>query len=296
MRCPLPSILSTWRRVPVLIRAIALGWLLAAAGTYPWKWLANANMRYLPSVPWGPVAMAAYLWLYWRYATGHGWPAASRLARRESARAHPVDGSAWGPAIVAGILGLWFSVAVLRLIGRFIVIPQPSAVDISRVSPVTLLTFVLMGALVAGVVEEVSFRGYMQRPIERRYGPTVAIAVVGVMFGLAHGTHSYWSLWLMPYYIAVAAVYGGLAYLTDSIVPSLTLHAGADALDALMSLAGGGSVVQQAGAPRSGLGAEVGLTINILVLVGTGVASMWAYRELAELVRSTKGRANGAVA
>ncbi len=287
---------TTWHGVPLLVRAVVIGALAAAAGTYPWAWLAGANMRHLPSVPWGPVAMAAYLWLYWRYATGHGWPATTSVARRESARAHSVNGSVWGPAIVAGMLGIWCSVAVLRLIGRLTVIPAPLTGDISRLSPVTVLTFALMGALVAGVVEEVSFRGYMQRPIERRYGPAAAIAVVGVMFGLAHGTHSYWSLWMMPYYIAVAAVYGGLAYLTDSIIPSLVLHAGADALDALMSVAGGGSVVQQAAAPRGGSGAGVGLTINILVLVGTGVASVWAYRELAKAVQSTKGGSVGAVA
>ncbi len=55
---------STWLRVPLLVGAVVIGTLAAAAGTYPWAWLAGANMRYLPTVPWGPLVMAAYLWLF----------------------------------------------------------------------------------------------------------------------------------------------------------------------------------------------------------------------------------------
>src|SRR5207237_7477117 len=87
--------------------------------------------------------------------------------------------------------------------------------------------------VVAGVVEETSFRGYMQGPVERRYGPAIAILLTGILFGLAHFTHPEVGLILMPYYLAVVAVYGALAYLTNSIFPSMVLHAGGNILSTL---------------------------------------------------------------
>lgn len=278
---------GVWLHIPLPIRAVVLGILVAAAGSYPWAWLSGANMRVLPSVPWGPLVMAAYLWLYWQYATGRGWPASTSPTRRECARVRSVDASVWPLAIVAGMVGLWFSVTLLALIGRFVTISNPVAADTSRLSPLTILAFVLMGALVAGVVEEIAFRGYMQGPLERRYGPTAAIVIVGIVFGLAHASHTYWSLALMPYYVAVAAVYGGLAYLTDSVLPSLVLHTGGDALDALMSLGGAGNAVQQAAAQHGGATAGAALALNLIVLAATGAAALWAYRELARATSTT---------
>jgi membrane protease YdiL (CAAX protease family) len=273
-----------WCFVPLPVRAIILGMTAAALGTIPWAWLATENLKHLPSVPWGPVAMAGYLWLYWRYATGHGWPASTAGARRDAARARPVDDSLWGPAIVAGFFGIWCSLAVLHLIGRVVAIPAEPPPDVSHVPALSLMAFALMTGLVAGVVEEVSFRGYMQHPLEKRYGPVVAIVLVGVFFGAAHASHTYWSLALLPYYMAIAAVFGGLAFLTGSIVPSLVLHAGADALDALLSVAGAGSV-EMAGAARSGGSAGFGVALNVVILIGTGIATVWAFRELARAAR-----------
>jgi membrane protease YdiL (CAAX protease family) len=47
-------------------------------------------------------------------------------------------------------------------------------------------------ALLAGanLKHKSSFRGYLQRPIERRHGAVIAILVAGVLFGLTHFTHS----------------------------------------------------------------------------------------------------------
>src|SRR5688572_20641492 len=94
---------------------------------------------------------------------------------------------------------------------------------------VTLFALLVMASIVAGVVEEAAFRGYMQGPMQRRHGPVVAIILSGVLFGVAHFTHHPHSLLaMMPFYVAVAAIYGGLAYATNSILPGLVLHAVGD--------------------------------------------------------------------
>jgi len=281
------SVLAAWRHVPVPIRAVGAGLAVASVGSFPWAWLAQANLRHVRAVPWGAAVMAVYLWLYWRFFTGRSWPASTAAVRREQSRARPLSASVWAAAILAGILGLVASVLLARLIGRLVVMPHEHVGDISHIPAGTLFATAAMGALVAGVVEEIAFRGYMQRPIERRLGPVTAILVVGVIFGLAHGTHGEWSLVLMPYYMAIAATYGVLAWLTDSIFPSLALHAGGDLLGALQLLSGGGS----AAAPSGG-GATAGVSgvngrfwINLVVLAAIVTAAVWAYRMLAAAVR-----------
>ena len=281
--------LALWRRLPVVVRAVVIGMLAAAAGSYPWAWLAGANLRHLRAIPWGPLIMLGYLWLYWRYASGRGWPSSTAETRRSSMRARPVSGAVWASALVAGLLGLWATVALMRLVGRLVALPRESAGDLSRIPPITLLVFALMGALVAGVVEETSFRGYMQRPIERRHGPVAAIVVVGLMFGLAHGTHTYWSLVLMPYYVAVAAVYGTLAHLTDSILPALALHAGGNALSALALLFANQGLMDSGTARDAGpAGVNGAFWVNAVVLVVVSVAAVLAYRWLADVVRGER--------
>jgi membrane protease YdiL (CAAX protease family) len=277
---------APWR-VPVLVRATLVGLLVAAAGSYPWAWLAAANLRHLRAVPWGAALMALYLWFYWRYFTGHGWPRRTAPLRRERSRVRALPASVWGAAILAGILGLAASLVLSRLVGRIVSMPTERAPDVSGTPPGTLLAFLIVGSLVAGIVEEIAFRGYMQRPIERTAGPVIAILAVGVVFGLAHGTHTEWSLVLMPYYLAVAATYGALAWLTDSILPSLALHAGGDLLSGMQLLTAGHSPALANGpaATVSPTGVNVRFWINLAILAALIAATVWAYRRLALVVR-----------
>lgn len=276
---------SAWQRVPVVIRAVIVGTIVAAVATYPWAWLAAANTRHLPTVPWGPLVMAVYLWCYWWYVTGRGRPASTSAFRRRNARVRAVSSSAFGAAMIAGIFGLWSSVALLRLIGRLSGHALGGASGVGHLSAITIAAFVLMGSIVAGVAEEIAFRGYMQRPIEQRYGPVAAILTTGIMFGLAHGGHTYWSLALMPYYLAVGAVYGTMTYLTDSVVPSLTLHAVGDALDGLLAVSGGGSAGASSSSTGPALAPEAALILNVAVIVITAAIATWAFRALASTVR-----------
>jgi membrane protease YdiL (CAAX protease family) len=277
-----------WHRVPVAIRALIVGAIVAAAATYPWAWLAAANLRHLPDVPWAALVMAAYLCAYFWYVTGRGRPASTAMFRRSNARVRAVSGSAFGMAFIAGVFGLWSSVALLGLIRQLAHQPPPPPSDVVQLSPITVLSFVLMGSIVAGVVEEIAFRGYMQRPLERRYGPAAAIVVTGIVFGLAHSSHTYWSLLAMPYYLAVGAVYGTMAYLTDSVIPSLTLHAVGDALEGILAVAAARPVVEPRSGATSVVGGRLALIVNVIVIAVTAAAAIWAFRGLASTVRDER--------
>src|SRR5437763_1000232 len=91
----------------------------------------------------------------------------------------------------------------LRAPSRPFTRPPQQLPDLSHVPAVTVWSLLLMAAPVAGIVEEAAFRGYMQGPLERRFGLSVAILVTGTMFAVAH-LDSTPILW--PYYVAVAAI------------------------------------------------------------------------------------------
>jgi hypothetical protein len=143
----------------------------------------------------------------------------------------------------------------------------------------TVFLWVVMSALVAGVVEETAFRGSLQRPIERRLGPAAAIVISGVIFGFSHFAHPEVGLVLLPYYLAVSAVYGMLAYLTDSTLPSMVLHAGGNIFSAFDLFTRGRSEWQATSAPpalvrQTGIdSAFVGSVLALLVVAGLAVAA-----------------------
>jgi membrane protease YdiL (CAAX protease family) len=288
-------LLSLWRRLPVIVRAPIMGLAVAAAGTVPWALLGLANQRYVRLVPWAIVPAAAYLWLLWRYLNGDGWPERTSQARRTSLRAKSLSPDIWGAAVVAGMLGLAATLPLAEVWGRLVRLPseaQPIVVPSGMPFP-TVLLLLLMASVVAGVVEEAAFRGYMQGAIERRHGPVVAILATGAVFGLAHFTHHPAGVLVMlPYYVAVAAVYGGLAWLTNSIYPGLVLHIGGDVFVLTRLWVTGRPEWQQSSAPPALVwngGADATFWANLTMLILLGGATVWAYTALAMLARNEQG-------
>jgi membrane protease YdiL (CAAX protease family) len=225
---------------------------------------------------------AVYLWLFWRYLRGDGPPDSTSIERRTSLRANNISRRLWSWALLAGGLGIVALVLALNLANRLIVLPQQAVPDLTNVPKATILALLIFAAPVAGVIEEAAFRGYMQRPIERRSGLAVAILVTGTMFALAHLD---FTLVLWPYYVAVAAIYGTVTSLTDSILPAIVLHTGGNIYSNL-DLWLHGQAEWQAGAAPGGLIWQTGIdepfrNASIALLV-VATMMMWAYRKLAE--------------
>ena len=258
--------LPLWRRIPIAVRAVLIRGVAAALGTFTWAFLVSLNSKYWSAVPWAVPPTALYLWHYWRYLRGEGWPRSTAEARGSACRWNRVPAEVWGPALLAGLVGLVSVLLLQGVLGRLVALPDQQDPDATKYSLVTMTLWVLMSAVVAGVTEEVGFRGYMQRPIEQRHGPVVAVLVTGVLFGLAHFTHPEVTLALLPFYLAVAAVYGTLAHLTDSILPSVVLHAGGNVFSALDLFTRGRSEWQVSPTPRP-------LARNASIVAAAGSAS-----------------------
>lgn len=285
--------MTAWVRVPVLLRAVIAGLFVGLIATLTWSRLIAANIRYLPNVPWAAAVMAPVLVAWWLYfAKGRGGPRGTADARRRAGRANRVHEDLWAPALGAGALGLFATLLLQGVLARMVTLPQQQDLNPAQYPALTLFAWLTVSAAVSGIVEETAFRGYMQGGIERRHGLTPAILVTGSLFGLSHFHHPEVGLVLLPFYLAIAAVYGLLAAATDSTYPSIVLHGGGNLLSAFSFFTQGRSEWSlTASRPQTvwQSGLDVSFLMNVAALVIVGGAAIWAYRALFTAARAAHG-------
>jgi membrane protease YdiL (CAAX protease family) len=215
-----------------IVAAAAVAVVILLAGNLPWAGfgpipgLMALNLRHGVVLPWAVLPAAVYLFGYWRIISGASGPADGAPERRANLRARPLSLQTWVRALLAGMLGFATLVALLVVASRLVSLPAGAPIAAPPgMSAATMFLLIAMASVVAGVSEEAAFRGYMQSMIERQHGLAIAILANGTLFGLLHfGNHPADVLLMLPYYIAVAAVYGGLTWATDSILPAVVLH------------------------------------------------------------------------
>ncbi len=178
---------SIWGALPLFIRAIILGVLIVEVGSTLSVVPLIGNLKFHPDIPWALPATLVVLLLYGGWLFGAGPPASTAEARRLNARAGPVSGRMWAaalPAIVFGVIML----LLLRLAAPYVLpVAAPSVkIPLDAYPLISVAGGLAAIAISAAVVEEIGFRGYMQRTLESRYGLIPALLVTGVMFWAAH--------------------------------------------------------------------------------------------------------------
>jgi membrane protease YdiL (CAAX protease family) len=207
----------------VVWRAIlALGLTMLAGGV--WSALLVANLQTSPAIPWAVAVMALLLWLMWQYLGGRWWPRSTAETRRRCLRARPVAGPVLAWSLVAGGL------SIVSLAGFWIVLLQLVTVhgnplpDFSEYPILTVVLVIGMASLVTATAEEAGFRGYLQGILEQRVGGPLAILITALMIEPGHGLTQGFAWPTMLFYLIVDVMFGTLAYLTNSILPSLVIH------------------------------------------------------------------------
>ena len=268
--------------------AIVTGVAVLLAGNLPWGVLAASNLRTWTSVPWALVPMGLYLLVYWQVISGKWGSFGSAESRRFRLRANGLSAQIWGASLGAGLLGFAGLLAFLAMVARLVHLPASDAITTPPQMPaVTAFLLLAMQSIVAGVTEEAAFRGYMQSMVERRHGIVIAILVNGAMFGLLHfANHPGAVLLMLPYYVAVSAVYGGLTWAADSILPAVALHSAGDVVVLTRWWASGLPEWQLAAVPPplirdSGIDASFVLTVlAVIVLAALTVSAYIAVRNV----------------
>jgi membrane protease YdiL (CAAX protease family) len=222
------SIVKFWERIPIVARAIVVGFLVfAIVGSVAW----TAIMILIPA-PWSIGAMAIVLWVYLRYVSGSWWPKATTESRRARFRATKLPMRVWKWSLIAALLAAVLLESSLVVAFRIIEFPAEAwalAYDFADAPIWQVWLFILMAALVAGITEEVGFRGYMQVPLEGRYGPAIGITIVSIVFVVAHLNQA-WAGGggILIILFGISAVWGVLARVSGSLIPGIVSHTVAD--------------------------------------------------------------------
>jgi membrane protease YdiL (CAAX protease family) len=215
-----------WQRIPIVIRAVVVGLsVFLVAGS-----AARIAILALIPAPWSAAVMGAVLWIYWRYFSGSWWPKSTAQARRDRFRATRLAKNVWGWSLFAAMLGVAVVQAGFVVTFRILEFPADawaSEYNLGANPPWLAWLYVLTAALVAGVTEEVGFRGYMQVPLEKRYGPAMGIAVVSMVFVVFHLNQA-WAPLVLVHLFIISVLWGILAYASGSLIPSMISHAVAD--------------------------------------------------------------------
>lgn len=286
MALPLPLVFRLWRRLPVVVRAVVVGEIVATVGGFLPELFILGNLKLSPTVPWLLPATAVWLWLFWQYLNGKGWPRSTSQARRRALRARPISSKVWRWSLLAGGLGIVSAIGLSFVTVRLANVPRDAykiPVDFSIYPTWTVVSVLFAISAVAGVVEEGAFRGYMLSLIQRRHGWIAGILVTGFMFFVSHLNHAYVTLAFLPFFLAVSTVHGLLVYLTRSILPSVVLHGVADVFVLPVQY---GVLMNLSVAPVWKTGMDSAFVIYVSVTVLFGLAAIPAFRRLATIPRA----------
>ena len=216
-----PAIIRFWQRIPIVIRAILLGLFVFEVGNVA----SIASLTIIPA-PWSIVVVGGILWLYWKYFSGNWRPKVTAEARRYNFRGLKLSGAVWKWGLIAAMLLVIVWQAGLVTTFRIIEFPQEAFTSEYNLGDAPLWLawlFIVMAALVAGITEETGFRGYMQLPLEKRYGPIVGITIVSIVFLVLHLNQA-WATSVLINLFAVSVMFGILTYTTGSLIPAIISH------------------------------------------------------------------------
>jgi membrane protease YdiL (CAAX protease family) len=263
-----------WSRLPVAPRAIVSGLLVALIAANVWPLLL---MRL--SVPLAAGAEALFLIVYLWWATGHGAPRSTRAARADAGRAGRFTAAQWTWGIIAAVAFAVTVNAAITVLFRLVPFPVEDfrrGYDLSFIPtlPLKLLACVV-SATSAGVCEEVGFRGYMQRPIERRHGPVIAIAISSVLFAVIHLNKGFEAVpAMLGVTLGAGVLLGLIAWASGSLIPGIIGHAMMDT--ALFAFWWTGTLGDFTAQPISVTGVDAGFQMACAVLGGALIVVLTA--------------------
>jgi len=102
----------------------------------------------------------------------------------------------------------------------------------------TAMLFMAMAVLVAPLVEETVFRGYLYPLFARSFGVAASVLLTGVLFGLMHGAQLGWTFGLVMVLVVVGIVFTFVRARTGSVFASYLLHLGYNSTIAVFTILG----------------------------------------------------------
>jgi len=223
------SINGLWGRLPLVVRAVLAGFLVSSVGVSLW----SVMLTVLPGA-WPVLPMIPMLWLFWKYFSGGFTYGKGSNIRKESFRLTKLRPGTWKWGLAAAVLFVIIVQASFVVTFRFVDFPVAKfTADYKQLDTFPLwqaFAIIVMSSIVAAVAEEAGFRGYMQAPLEKKYGATIAIVITSFIFTAIHLSHS-WAPPIWPHIFFASVLLGILAYRAGSLIPGIIGHAILDVFD-----------------------------------------------------------------
>jgi len=197
-------------------------WILSLLIQGVWLVLVVTNLNSGPGIPWSVPVMGLLLWMLWMYLRHAG--SQRNIVIRSGLRANRVPIRTFLLAILAGLL------SIFALIGLWILLvdvfgAEANVPDFSKYPVLTSTTVVIMAALVGALVEESGMRGYFQGRLEASLSGPLAVLLTSIAMIPAHMITQGFRLTTLIFYLCVDVMLGTMAYLTNSILPGIVVHA-----------------------------------------------------------------------
>jgi len=214
---------SLWIKLPISLRAILSGILIALVAANVWPLLV---LRL--NVPLATITETMFLALYLWWAGGGGPPRRTQAARVRAFRSGRLSSAQWYWGVIAAIFFAVTIQASIVLLFRFVPFPMTAfrrGYDFSFIPSLRLQWLaVVISATSAGICEETGFRGYMQRPIELQRGAPAAILISSFFFMALHLTKDWATLGMVPIIFGAGVLLGLLAWSSGSLIPGMLGH------------------------------------------------------------------------
>jgi membrane protease YdiL (CAAX protease family) len=275
---------GAWARIPTTLRAIVSGLAVGLIAANVWLLLLTQAGPLVAFVA-EPLFLILYLW----WVSGHGPPASAAPARRRAFRASRLSRAGWFYGLIAAVT---FAATVhAAIVILFRLTPFPAAqfrqgYDFSFI-PGAILKWiaVVIAAASAGICEETGFRGYMQTPLEGRFGPRLAILISSVMFTLLHLNKGWAGLGMVPIVFGAGVLLGMIAWTSGSLIPGMIGHTIMDVgLFAYWWTQIAGTFSAR---PIGETGVDAGFLIAVGVFLAALAVCLTSIRRLSRIVRET---------
>lgn len=195
-----------------------------------WNLVMSAAAFLLPPVAAIPVVIGAYLILVRALMGGTG-RATSR--RRALLRLRPLRGEALRLTLLSIPVLLLLAWSLESIYLRLVPVPPDTLDPLGPLmeTPMGALTVAILAVGMAPIVEEVFFRGLIQRTLELRLGTGWGIGIASALFAAVHLLP-----WVFPLHLFLGLVFGFAVYAARSIWAGVVLHAANNAA-ALLGMA-----------------------------------------------------------
>lgn len=174
-----------------------------------------------------------FLFLYVTLSVLRGFPFWRTLGWKRITRSDGRPRSPWPFFLAGGVLSL----VVFAVTAK---VQPPENVPIEELFRYknTALLFMAMAVLVAPLVEETVFRGYLYPLLAKSFGVATGVIVTGILFGLMHGAQLGWTWGLVAVLIAVGVIFTLVRARTGTVFASFLLHLGYNSMIALVTILG----------------------------------------------------------